>query len=523
MFDLLLQEVAKKFGLGNKASWILSTLLSLIFNRSKGGMSGFLEKLTAGGLGKIVNSWVGQGEPMAVNPTQIESAIGSGVISNLASKLGLASGPVGMAIAHMLPKVISALTPDGVIPDSIPSGIAQYMKDDEVETTTSTVETTATREQVVNHTQENYTRVSEEETEGSGFRWWWLLLPLFLLLGWCTLNQPSSTTEESAVVSDPAAPTTQVSKINPTLSISNEADNFNVSGTVTDNATKQSIFDSLSSLVGSDKISGDITVDPNADSAGWLTKIPGIISLLKGAPGAKLNFDGNDISLSGDMEQGVIDGLMQKLKEMFGENGFNLTSQAVVSGAVDAAQNAVSAPIEATQDTIETSANTAQETVETSVDATQEAVNTPVEASQDTANEAIDSGSRELQDMVATGNVTGKSLVNALNIAGINFATGSFKITSGSMAVLTNAAQAINASPADTQIQVAGHTDNTGSSEINTKLSKQRAQAVVDALVGMDVSASQLSAEGYGDSQPIADNSTEEGRTKNRRMEFTLQ
>jgi outer membrane protein OmpA-like peptidoglycan-associated protein len=91
------------------------------------------------------------------------------------------------------------------------------------------------------------------------------------------------------------------------------------------------------------------------------------------------------------------------------------------------------------------------------------------------------------------------------------------------MVVLRDAAEAIKVAPADTKIQVGGHTDNTGTSAINTKLSGQRAQVVVDTLVGMGVDASMLSAKGYGDSQPIADNSSEKGRAQNRRMEFTLQ
>jgi outer membrane protein OmpA-like peptidoglycan-associated protein len=72
-------------------------------------------------------------------------------------------------------------------------------------------------------------------------------------------------------------------------------------------------------------------------------------------------------------------------------------------------------------------------------------------------------------------------------------------------------------------VQVDGHTDNVGKPESNRKLSRERAGAVVKYLVEKKgVDDKQLSAKGFGDSQPIADNKTERGRAKNRRVDFTV-
>jgi len=71
-------------------------------------------------------------------------------------------------------------------------------------------------------------------------------------------------------------------------------------------------------------------------------------------------------------------------------------------------------------------------------------------------------------------------------------------------------------------LKLAGHTDNTGSLELNLKLSKDRAEAVKAYLVGKGANPSRIEAVGYGPTQPIADNNTEEGKQKNRRVEFTL-
>jgi outer membrane protein OmpA-like peptidoglycan-associated protein len=70
---------------------------------------------------------------------------------------------------------------------------------------------------------------------------------------------------------------------------------------------------------------------------------------------------------------------------------------------------------------------------------------------------------------------------------------------------------------------IEGHTDAIGSEEYNLELSKRRAQAVYDFLVSQDVNAERLTAEGYGESRPVADNDTDEGRQKNRRVDLVIQ
>ena len=71
-------------------------------------------------------------------------------------------------------------------------------------------------------------------------------------------------------------------------------------------------------------------------------------------------------------------------------------------------------------------------------------------------------------------------------------------------------------------IEVSGHTDNTGDPEINRTLSQRRAEAVRAALVAGGAPADQLVAKGYGSGQPVADNATEDGRFRNRRIEYRV-
>ena len=87
--------------------------------------------------------------------------------------------------------------------------------------------------------------------------------------------------------------------------------------------------------------------------------------------------------------------------------------------------------------------------------------------------------------------------------------------------VLNNLANTLNQYP-ETRIQIAGHTDNVGSDAANLQLSQQRANSVRTYLASTGVAAQRMQAVGYGESRPIADNSTDYGRAQNRRVELTL-
>lgn len=74
----------------------------------------------------------------------------------------------------------------------------------------------------------------------------------------------------------------------------------------------------------------------------------------------------------------------------------------------------------------------------------------------------------------------------------------------------------------DTDVLVLGHTDNTGTNEYNTTLSKQRASAVDSYLITRDVAGSRLTTKGYGETDPLAENDTSAGRQTNRRVEIVI-
>lgn len=104
------------------------------------------------------------------------------------------------------------------------------------------------------------------------------------------------------------------------------------------------------------------------------------------------------------------------------------------------------------------------------------------------------------------------------------FETGKATLTNTSKRAVSNVTSLLKAMPG-MQIEVRGHTDstnNTGDSTFNRTLSEHRAKAVKEALVKNGIDAQRITATGFGDSMPIASNSTEEGRARNRRTEFVI-
>ncbi|HYX66748.1 MAG TPA: OmpA family protein [Burkholderiales bacterium] len=109
-----------------------------------------------------------------------------------------------------------------------------------------------------------------------------------------------------------------------------------------------------------------------------------------------------------------------------------------------------------------------------------------------------------------------------LVLEGVNFETNSARLTSGSLATLDAVAAAL-IRRGDVKAEVAGFTDDRGKAESNQVLSQNRAEAVKKYLVSKGVDPASLTAHGYGEERPIADNSTEPGRAANRRVELHAQ
>ena len=128
------------------------------------------------------------------------------------------------------------------------------------------------------------------------------------------------------------------------------------------------------------------------------------------------------------------------------------------------------------------------------------------------------------QATAGTGTVVTQTSDNQLKLTipnDISFDTGRYDIKPNLRPILDQFAQGLSQQPG-TEVRIIGHTDNTGSDAVNNPLSVNRAQSTRDYLVARGVNSSRITIDGRGEREPIADNTTEVGRARNRRIEIFL-
>jgi Mg-chelatase subunit ChlD len=126
--------------------------------------------------------------------------------------------------------------------------------------------------------------------------------------------------------------------------------------------------------------------------------------------------------------------------------------------------------------------------------------------------------------LIAMGSYDNTPTVGAIGLLDVNFDFDKAELQKASLPAVDNVVALMKAFPAMT-IELRGHTDasnNTGDPDYNLKLSQRRADAVKKALVGKGVPEGRITANGFGERYPVADNSTDEGRARNRRTEFVI-
>jgi outer membrane protein OmpA-like peptidoglycan-associated protein/uncharacterized protein YidB (DUF937 family) len=252
------------------------------------------------------------------------------------------------------------------------------------------------------------------------------------------------------------------------LSVANEGGRVVATGRVRDEDTRRAIVNSLYAAFGAASVSDSIEVDPRVKNVDWLRQFPEIAAALK-APGAEFSLEGARVEVGGWLSGVEREDLERRLRGLLG-GGFSFSSaRDKASAAVEAANQKALAALSALRP---------------------------------------DSSAREV--------------IEALNLAVINFPSGSAEVPAGAKPIISRGAAALKGAQAGVKIEIGGHTDNTGDPAANLALSKARAAAVRDALVSEGVSAGMLEVEGYGETKPVADNATPLGRFRNRRIAYTL-
>ncbi|MDD5273709.1 MAG: OmpA family protein [Methylovulum sp.] len=137
----------------------------------------------------------------------------------------------------------------------------------------------------------------------------------------------------------------------------------------------------------------------------------------------------------------------------------------------------------------------------------------------DSDSDGVNDCKDKCPETMANSKVDFKGCPVSLELKGVNFKVNSAELTMGAMGILDRVAASLNKYPEKVDIEVRGHTSSEGSDAHNLKLSQKRSQSVVNYLKMKHVT-NRLVAKGFGESQPIADNVTEQGRSLNRRVEL---
>ncbi|MES9843099.1 MAG: OmpA family protein [Candidatus Sedimenticola sp. PURPLELP] len=165
------------------------------------------------------------------------------------------------------------------------------------------------------------------------------------------------------------------------------------------------------------------------------------------------------------------------------------------------------------------------------VDSKDQCPNTPAGAPVDARGCALDSdgdGVKDYKDKCpgtrkgAKVDMNGCEIIDSITIdlTSDEFDFDSAKLKPAMQSALNDVAARVNASAGDESLMIVGHTDSVGRDAYNQGLSERRAQSVADYLAGQGISASKMSTMGKGETSPIADNGSAEGRAKNRRVEI---
>lgn len=542
LFDSIIGSVGEKFGLSSdKSGSLLSALVGLMSNPQSGGFTGFIDRFRAAGLGDKVSSWVTSGENTPITNEEMESALGAGTLSSVAENAGVDKETATSAMAYMMPQVVDKLTPDGEIPDetSLLSKIGGYLTGfggaaagavlgglgavgsvasgaaDKVGDAAGAVGDTAGaaydkgKELIgsgagavgdaagatydkgkeiigggigavggaagavgdkVSGALGSVGDVFDGDGDGGGSALKWLLplilLGLLIVLGYwfCGKSTPTTTVTNTNVnkAATNSNTTSTAKTVDSSFKLEAKDGKYIASGIVPDQATLDKMKAALTAQFGEGNVDfSGLKVDANAKpfAAGWWDNFSKILPNLKDWKNGAISFAGNSIETATGLPQAAID----QIKSLF--TGWMLPVS--IAGAENATKQ---------------------------------------------ANEEA------LKELGEAGSVD--EVVKALNVSIINFASGKSDIPADAKPILSKAAEVLKKQPAGTTVEVGGYTDNKGNAEANKKLSQSRADAVKKELVTLGVSEAMLKSVGYGDANPVGDNNTEDGRFKNRRIEY---
>ncbi len=376
---------------------------------------------------------------------------------------------------------------------------------------------------------ERIQRVESGAEQRSAWAYLGLLSVLFLLVVGFGYGCSGRFTE-----ADPIAPADMLSTAEPVrLLVKVEGDLLNLSGSVPDQASSDRLRQIAADTYGEGNVVDNLTVDPTTTfDEGTLRMIGqalkaddrprslhdkmldafdleergyevGAVDTVLKPVQATVSIDGTNVTLSGAVPNAeAVTTLTAIAGETWGSSGLNATGLASGASTWDGGQIRLTGTMVSTDPRV--------------------AAFSALVASRIGNKVVVDTSGLPPGDAPAAIDTAQTTIETLLASSPIKFAPDSAEIDTASDAVLVQLAAALGQVP-NTAVELVGHTDSQGDDARNLKLSEDRAKAVMQRLVDLGVLPTRLSARGEGESKPLADNGTEEGRATNRRIDFNLQ
>lgn len=471
LFDSINSEAQEKFSVGgDKANSLLTTLLSAILDKENGGFTGFLKLFDDAGLGDTAASWITTGTNTTLSYEQTESVFGEQALKDISAETGIEYEKATEATAFMVPHIVDKLTPEGEIPDEASllatvSGVSGF---------------TGIGASELAEPDDKFMDAAEAVAEGDAddnTSLLKILIPLillaillFFLYLSCggppkqqTPTRKNPVTEANAETAGGDKTGSETTESSFTLKAENGK--YIASGVVPDEATLKQIKDALTAQFGEGNVDfSGLRVDANAKpfAESWWGSFSKLLPDLKDWKTGTIAFTGSALTTAADLPETAI----TNIKMLFGE-GWTL-------------------PVS-------------------------------IEGEEVAAKRANEEAVKKLEEAKSV-----EEVVTALNASIINFASGSSEIPADAKPVLDKAAEVLKAQPANTNIEIGGYTDSDGADDANQKLSEARATSVKNELVRLGVAEAMLTAKGYGEANPVAENDTPDNKFKNRRIEYKV-
>lgn len=286
------------------------------------------------------------------------------------------------------------------------------------------------------------------------------------------------------------------------LSFGIESGKIVLRGGVPDVTLKQQLVAKAYQVFGAGNVVNQLTVEPNVRSEEWLPRASEVIQRLKNWGAGSVVFDGPKAALGGEVKTEA-----EKLKRQDDITSL-LGTSARVESHVEVSGGGTSAPAPAAAHQSPAATPHAQTPSAPATAAAAPAA--PAVVANKPAAPAPASG--KPSPLVAR-------IHDVMNGKTIDFEIGSATLTPSSAKLLDELVPIIQ-SDKDVKLEIGGHTDNYGDPKFNQMVSQARAVAVAQYLIGRGVDGRRLVSKGYGDSKPVANNKTRDGRRLNRRVTF---